>query len=317
MKFNLGYHIYSTEGILFNAGDIKQEEAAEVMKSNKYQIYLVTKRKKYFFDRCEQLADHNVSWFYYLDGNHDKQWLERKHEKEVLIKKSDVPGYTTYIERGDAYDIRNFDMISKVFAYRALTGDASPYGDQVPEWNTDLEIVYIGQSFGNMRNRLEKHEKIKEVALQVIEENSNEEILVLCFAVQCTDNVSAFVMASTNIDVLEESFNTMRKKAGKRVSAQQKVTLFEASLIKHFQPLYNTEYKVSFPGSGYTSYDQIYQTDFDYLSMGIAVPEDFNVRIYSRHANQPAFAHGGHFPLQTQHDKQSLFDFLYQQSKSS
>lgn len=303
--------------MMFNASDYKNAKIAAAMKSDVYQIYLITKRKKFFFDRCEEFLGHNISFFYILNDSHEKEWLEIKHPKHQYLKKSKSPGYATLVTNGSPVEVRNFTVINNLQPYRELTGDNSPHGTLINSiWPSDLEVVYVGQSFGNMNSRIAKHEKIKEVALKVIDDSSNEEVIIICVAFATNDNVFGFITPTSKPDVSAAGLKRLQKKAEKRVSAQQQVTLYEASLISYFKPHYNTEYKESFIGRGFTSYDQIYKTDFNYVSATLVIPEEFKTRIWSQHVSQPAFTHSDHFPLETQEQKKSLFHFLQNQSRS-
>jgi hypothetical protein len=318
MNWTLGYNIYSTYAMMFNALDYKDDEVSKAMSTDKYQIYLITKRKKFFFDRCEAHNEHNISWFYILNETHDKEWLSVEHTGNQFLERSEKTGYITVTTDGVTVDVRNYAVINNMQPYRQLTRDKTPNGTLVNSiWPSDLEVIYVGQSFGNLKTRIAKHEKIKDVALQIIEDSSNEEVIVICLAYGASDNVFGFITPSSHPQVDSKSLNDLQKKAAKRVSAQQQVTLYEASLINYFQPVYNTEYKESFISRGFTSYDQIYQTDFHYVSATLVIPDDFQTRIWSQHVSQPAFIHSAYFPLETQEQKKSLFQFLHDQSVSN
>lgn len=250
-----------------------------------------------------------------LDEYHNKQWLDVKHPTYQFLEKSDQAGYTTLVTNDVPVEVRNYTVINNLQPYREMTGDKSPYGTLINSiWPSDLEVMYVGQSFGNMNTRIAKHEKIKEVALRVINNSSNEEVIVICVDCAANDNVFGIISTESRPDVSAGWVKRLQKKAAKRVSAQQLVTLYEASLVSYFQPFYNTEYKESFIGRGFTSYDQIYNTDFNYVSATIAMPDEFKTRIWSQHITQPAFIHHDHFPLETQEQKKSLFEFLLDQS---
>lgn len=316
MKWNLGYNLYNTYTILHDASDVNNPEFEAALKTNKFQIYLIGKRKKFFFDRCEQGENSSTSFFYFLDDNNDKQWIERPHEPFIILKKTNSFEKVIYEENGVATEYLAYDLLNRVFHYRQHTQDQSLEGNKVQAiWPTDIEIMYVGQSFGNLRNRISKHEKIKNIALEVIRKSSHEDLFLFCTAIESNDNATAFVTTDTVVDVSAESLKKLQQKASKRVSKQQQVTLYEASLIKYFQPAFNTEYKETFPGLGYTSYDQIYNTDFNYISAAFAIREDeIPVRIWSQYADEPAFVHGVYYPLKTVAEKKSLFDFLYDES---
>lgn len=64
-----------------------------------------------------------------------------------------------------------------------------------------------------------------------------------------------------------ESLQYVVSKASKRITEGQEITVFEASLIKYFQLALNKEYKETFPSLDFTSYNEIFETDFNYSAM--------------------------------------------------
>ena len=312
MAWTLGYNLYSDHVIMFNASDYKKDDVLRVMKSNSYQIYLIAKRKKYFFDECNETPDHHISSFYYLDNNHNKTWIEVKHSKDLLLQKSPNPGFISVVHNGIQSEVRDFIVISQILSFFMNSADnpqAALLGNT--KWPSDLEVMYIGQSFGNMSSRIAKHDKIKEIALQVLEDASNEEVIVICVAVKANDNAFAVITPETKPEHFSAArLKTLQKQARKRVSAQQQVTLYEAALISYFKPKYNLEYKETFMSRGFKSYEQIYTTDFHYVSAALVMPEEHKTRIWSEHIPAPAYTHHEHFSLETLAQKKSLFDFI-------
>jgi len=109
-----------------------------------------------------------------------------------------LAGHTTLVTNDVPVDVRNYIVINNLQPYREMAGDNSQHGTLINSiWPSDLEVVYVGQSFGNMNTRIAQHEKIKEIALRVIEESSNEEVIVICTGCAVNDNFFGIISAES------------------------------------------------------------------------------------------------------------------------
>ncbi|GAA0189250.1 hypothetical protein GCM10009122_49190 [Fulvivirga kasyanovii] len=114
--------------------------------------------------------------------------------------------------------------------------------------------------------------------------------------------------------VTVEDLKKLQKSASQRIPEGQELTVFEASLINYFQPEYNKEYKESFPSPDFKSYEEIYNTDFDYSHVTL---DTYPVasRLFSNEVLERKYVHSKHFPLESNHDKKTLFEFLIDENE--
>ncbi len=312
MKWNLGLNFYSHELLLFNPLDLNDKKVTRQIKDGKFHLYVVCKRKKVFFESSEIEGDFCKSTFYYLDEKHDKVKLHYKHPSSHIIKGHKNGFYDVEID-GNPTKLRDFMMISN-FSY--LIDDV--VGDSVKEpMPSDLEVMYIGQAYGRTTRktidyRVSHHEKVQKIALEILDSGSTEEVLIIGIKIKTNDIGTSIVSIDSNTEASTlDEIEALVKSAQKRTTEGQEITIYEASLIRYFQPRLNIEYKETFPSVDYPSYEEIYDTDFEYCAMTIDTKPVF-VRLFSNHVPERKYVHNQHYPLRTKSDKESLFEYLYE-----
>jgi len=290
MKWNLDLNFYSSEVFLFNPSDIKLKEYKSFIKERKYHIYIVCKRKKAYFDKSICGNGYIQTTLYNLDEKQNKIYFDFKHRDSLIIN--------SY--KNGSYNI-----------------DKYPNLEALP---SDLEVMYIGQAFGRTKlktidYRVFNHNKIQEIALDILDKGSNEEIIIVGLKFENKTLGTSF--AAINDKVIRptsESMQELQNKAGKKLTKGQEITVCEASLISYFKPKLNTEYKKSFPSKDFSSYNELYEIDFEDLSF-VVNTEPYNVRLFSEHIKERKYEHYQHFPLKSKGDKESFFEYLYKLNK--
>ncbi len=129
----------------------------------------------------------------------------------------------------------------------------------------DFDVKYIGQAYGqdgsrNALDRLLKHETLQKIALKGVPEGYRLTLLLLSIedSTQLFTVMNPFALNKDNDggrvrSGLDKLFNT---------SEQERITLFEASLIRYFCPEYNKEFKDSFPSTNLKVLQDCYDKDF-------------------------------------------------------
>jgi hypothetical protein len=282
MKWNLGLNFYSSEVVLFNPKDLDLDETKNFIKTNKYHIYIVCKRKKVFFESSEIEGEFCKTTLYYLDDKHEKKFLRYKHPNTLIINDFQNGYYDVDLNGQKNLKIRDFLMISN-FCY--LENDIIGNSVEKP-LPSDLEVLYIGQAFGRTERktidyRISNHDKVQKIALDILDKGSNEEVLIIGLKIKNNDLGTSIVTidSKTKAPTIKD-LQDLGAKASKRITEGQEITVFEASLIKYFHPVLNTEYKETFPSPDFTSYDEIFETDFNYSAMTIDTKPIFT-RIFS------------------------------------
>lgn len=128
-----------------------------------------------------------------------------------------------------------------------------------------FKVKYVGQAFGkdgsrNAIDRLKKHETLQKIAIHGTPKDQSLYVFMLgiqagnrqaiMFNPHANDSSSGEARIEASLDKL---FDT---------SEAERVTLFEASLIRFFQPEFNKEFKNSFPSSNLKALQDCYDKDF-------------------------------------------------------
>jgi len=312
MKWNLGLNFNSSEVFLFNPSDAKQAEFKRFIKERKYHIYIVCKRKKSFFEKSVSENGCFQTTLYNLDEKHNKIYFDYKHRDFLKINsyKNGYYNIDNKVENGQ--EMRDIHLIS-YFCYHEDMTNRYPVSEPLP---SDLEVMYIGQAYGRTKlktidYRVLNHNKIQEIALDILEKGSNEEIIIVGLKFENNALGTSFVGINDKvIRPTNESMQELQNKAGKKLTKGQEITVCEASLISYFRPQLNTEYKKTFPSKDFTSYDELYEIDFEYSSL-VVNTKFYGVRLFSEHIKERKYEHFQYFPLKSTEDKDSLFEYLY------
>jgi hypothetical protein len=313
MDWNLGLNFYSSKAILFNPSDLETEKTTkELIASDKYHIYLICKRKKMFFESTNPLDENSyVSLYYSLDDKHSKVHHKIQHTKEIKINSYSKNYYNIDFKEYPNLEIRDFILINNFyFLENDLIG-----GSITSPLPSDLEVMYVGQAYGRTENRkidyrLANHEKLQQIALKILDEGSNEEVLIIGLKVEVGDLGTSIISDITNMEVPQlTDLLTLRDNASQRIPEAQEVTIFEASLITYFRPKYNKEYLETFPSPDFRSYEEIYHTKFDYISMAIDT-RPIGVRVFSENIKERRYIHGQYNRITSNADKVSLLENL-------
>lgn len=61
------------------------DETKNLIKDNKYHIYVVCKREKLYFERSKVEGDFCKTTLHYLNDKRDKEYLRYKHPNDLII----------------------------------------------------------------------------------------------------------------------------------------------------------------------------------------------------------------------------------------
>lgn len=140
----------------------------------------------------------------------------------------------------------------------------------------DFKVLYIGQAFGedgsrNALDRLRKHETLQKIALKGVPEGYRLTLLML--AIQPGNStITVFnPRAADRTQGQERIRNGLDKLFG--TDEAERTTLYEAALIRYFQPHFNTVFKNSFPSTNLKVLADCYDKDFAAVIAEISIDE--------------------------------------------
>ena len=221
-------------------------------------IYIIGLTPKLDFVGATQEAEDLVTSVEIGRRRYDLRWPV---PKGATLKGSDQYGW--YVED---------DSGGKFFPSEAMIGQriSAEYGI------LDFKVLYIGQAFGengsrNALVRLKKHETLQKIAVKGIPEGYNLTILML--AIEPANQL----LTTFNPWAKDASQSSERIKKGLDklfgTTEAERTTLYEASLIRYFQPEFNIEFKNSFPSTNMKLLADCYEKDFSGLVAEISIDE--------------------------------------------
>lgn len=147
----------------------------------------------------------------------------------------------------------------------------------------NFNVKYIGQAYGkngsrNAIDRLLKHETLQKISLKGVPAGYRLSLLLL--AIQPGNQL----FTTMNPYAKNTSEGSSRIKAGLdklfNTTDQERITLYEASLIRYFYPEFNKEFKNSFPSTNLKVLQDCYEKDFSGIVAEICI-DDLPFRLFS------------------------------------
>ncbi|MDD4556501.1 MAG: hypothetical protein PHE89_04145 [Alphaproteobacteria bacterium] len=252
---------------------------------------------------------------YYQFNFHDKDktttldkdfWIEKREESDSLNDLICEYPYTSFT--GTEKDGTKYGMLASCLL-QTIARREKVYAPDL-----DLEVLYIGQSYGNEGNRtvsdrLASHSTLQKIYADALSKNRDKEIWIL--AMNFSQNLLGSFVPSSHIEQKEKDDEHLKKVFDKKPDESQFINYLEASLIHYFKPYYNEKFKDLFPSETHTSYRDFYKNEFNALMFEIYLGLDvdsnnLNSRLYSS-VIKPSFSHTNMLTLS---DKwKDLFDF--------
>ncbi|RQM78587.1 hypothetical protein EHZ47_00305 [Aeromonas jandaei] len=154
----------------------------------------------------------------------------------------------------------------------------------------NFEVKYIGQAYGkdgsrNAIDRLLKHETLQKISLKGVPAGYRLSLLLL--AIQPNNQL----LTMMNPFAKNKENGASRIKAGLDklfgTTEQERITLYEASLIRYFFPEFNKEFKDSFPSTNLKVLQDCYDKDFSGVVAEICIDE-LPFKLFSSHVEAKA-----------------------------
>jgi hypothetical protein len=241
--------------------------------------------------------------------------------KHVRDEKIDIP-FTARNELGCAelsvqssYPYTEVSFVASDGKPRLSAKSAMLLGLCGPEyWNhLDLEVLYVGQSYGEGGSRtavqrLQSHSTLQSIYAEAIRQSPDQEIwlVLLCFERYM---LASFDGVTKNYQTTEEEDESHRRSViYNPVSEQQEVNFTEGALIKYFRPDFNIKYKDSFPSPAHATYEQCYAIDLNAVAVEVQT-EDLMLRLWSPTV-APQWTHLAKYPLHSEQHRRSMFDLV-------
>lgn len=172
----------------------------------------------------------------------------------------------------------------------------------------NFEVKYIGQAFGtdgsrNALDRLRKHETLQKISLKGVPVGQRLSLLLL--AIQPNNQLfTVFNPFASNKDKEDERIEAGLDKLF-NTTEQERISLYEASLIRYFKPEFNIEFKNSFPSTNMKILQDCYAKDFGAVIAEICIDE-LPFQLFSNEV-KPAPYHIAQHDLHQEDDRKFFF----------
>lgn len=182
----------------------------------------------------------------------------------------------------------------------------------------DLQVLYIGQSYGAdgsrmAPERLAKHETLQAVYGEASRDYPDREIWVMLFSFEQLgivqfDGVSGFSTKEFESDKgrAEKFLHTIWDGG---ITERQFINFTEAAMIRYFQPKYNNNFKYNFPNPAHSSYSECYGLDVNSVNVELGTFSAVRERLYSDTIVSKN-THFGTFALHNSNDRKGMFDYF-------
>lgn len=127
----------------------------------------------------------------------------------------------------------------------------------------NFNIQYIGQAFGqagerHALDRLVKHEKLQEIAVKGVGPHHQLNLLLI----EVAPKTRMTTVLAPNAKKQDATGKRMAAGLDKLFGTTERVSLYEAAMIRYFQPKLNKEFKDSFPSTNLKVLQDCYAKDF-------------------------------------------------------
>lgn len=169
----------------------------------------------------------------------------------------DLPNNYTLIFENAEYYVQDDKGHKRIIPEDRISSELSQY--------LEFDVRYIGQAYGkngkrNALDRLLKHETLQKISLSQRPANTTLSLLLL----QVEPNTQ--ILTAMNPFARNQDVDGIRIKAGLdkllNTNEQEIISLYEAALIRYFNPQFNKEFKNSFPSTNLKVLQDCYKKDF-------------------------------------------------------
>lgn len=171
-----------------------------------------------------------------------------------------------------------------------------------------FEVIYVGQAYGkngsrSALDRLKKHETLQKIAIKGPPDK--HKISIILIEINQENRSFTFFNPHAKIKSLENERISPGLDKLYNTEDAERVTLYEAALIRYFKPIYNKEFKHSFPSTNMKVLKDCYEKDFSGLIAEICF-DDFEYCLFSECVEKTLF-HIIQYDLHKEEDRKLFF----------
>jgi len=177
----------------------------------------------------------------------------------------------------------------------------------------DLEVLYVGQAYGNdgsrtAPDRLKSHATLQAIYAEALAQSPDKEIWLILWSFSPMLISSIDGRWNKYLATNEEDDEHAEKVMEESITDQQKINFVEAALIKYFKPSFNVMFKNKFPSPAHATYSKCYELDLNHLIVELNT-EHISAKIFSETV-PPEWHHTLNFNLHSLEERRSMFSVL-------
>lgn len=281
--------------------DMLQEQRDTI---NKSHIYFVCQRPRVRISEISKCAPSGIEFTLEVMNNN------KTTQRKLLVMGEELPphltsaqshengAYLTFIGNGGETPLMPIDFLLTLAQ------------GSLPEL-AHLEVVYIGQAYGDLGSRsaidrLKSHSTLQKVLAEQAHTAWWMESVLLLFIYDQPQLISRTDGCCSPAVTEDEDTVHFMSILENPLSEIQLVTIAEASLIRYFKPKYNTHFKGNYPTSELAHLRDAYRLDYNAIITEIDT-EDIFLNTFSEHC-KPSGHHIAQFDLHDPAERFSFFD---------
>lgn len=172
-----------------------------------------------------------------------------------------------------------------------------------------FKVLYIGQAYGedgsrNALHRLKSHSTLQQIAIKGVSDGFRLTLLML----EILSENRLLTIFNPKAKVQDQAQERIKNGIDKlfATTESERITLYEASLIRYFQPKFNKEFKNSFPSTNMKLLASCYEKDLSAVIAEICIDE-LPFKLFSD-AVKVKRHHVARHSLYTDADRNAFFD---------
>lgn len=301
-------HFYLNDFQIIHSGDIKDyvNELKSDGNTDLSNIYIVLCRSKITLTPDSfRMKGANAHFNF-------QTWIEEDRiEFELSLK---FPHFKGDVQLETSYPYNKFTLIDSVgntITSRPtnILSNVKTGLDSINEL-LDYEVLYVGQAYGKNGNRtaldrIAKHETLQQILSDCLNNHPDQEIFVLLGDFSYQNMLMSLPHKDYKGKYNETVERSFFEKDNFNIDDKELINVTEAMLIKYFEPVYNQNFKDSFPSKTHTSYSTLYERDIRTIGLEIWVDE-MNNDFFS-HKVKRQKVHMAKFELQKDKDRFDIF----------
>ena len=271
-----------------------------------FHIYMICKRPRFLIKPDDvEINDETIRV---------KLLIQKKDSYEKInfeIPNDKAEGKVRYYSSEYPYSISSFLDSEKRPLFVSKTSLFVTMFSKYPIEESNLEILYIGQAFGENGertaiDRLSSHSTLQKIYSEAMNNFPDHEIwLMLCsFSPAIITAIDGRSQEFEKSD--EDDDEHVHQILSNPLSLQQKINFTEAALIRYFQPPFNEKFKNYFPSKKHKSYSDCYEIDLNSVFVELG-SDNLNCMLKSRIV-APTWTHFIHYPLNSEDERKSMLD---------